>query len=319
LGPATVHHQLSLLTSIITSVNLSALDLNLLLVLDAVLAERSVARAAQRLHVTPPAISNALGRLRDALGDPIVTRSGRGIVPTPRALELGPAISRALSEIGRALHGEVFDPSTAQVVLTLALADAGQLARLPRLAASVANRLPHARLRVVNVDTMLALGGLGGTEVDTAIGVSHAAPGIHRQQLYAEHYVVIARSDHPRLGARAGRRALAAERHAEVHVAFGKPSQVVERAYQKLAITRQIAVVVPTFTAAAAVVAATDLIAGVPESVVQALSPALGLRIVATPLRVPPIAMYLSWHQRTHGDPALSLFRELIVQAVSTT
>ena len=305
------------MTDILTLVNLSAIDLNLLLVLDAVLTERSVARAAQRLHVTPPAISNALGRLRDALGDPIVTRSGRGIVPTPRALELGPAIARALGEINRALHGEVFDPSTARVVLTLAQADAGQLARLPQLAAAVAKRLPQARLRVVNVDTMLALGGLGGTEVDVAIGVSHAAPGIHRQPLYAEHYVVIARRDHPRLGARAGRRALAAERHAEVHVAFGKPSPVVERAYQKLGVTRNIALVVPTFTAAAAVVAQTDLIAAIPQSVVSALSLALDLRIISTPLRIPSSPMFMSWHQRTHTDPALTLFRELIVAAAA--
>ncbi|HYQ05348.1 MAG TPA: LysR family transcriptional regulator [Polyangiaceae bacterium] len=296
--------------------NLSALDLNLLLVLDAVLSERSVSGAAKRLHVTPPAISNALGRLRDALGDPIVTRSGRGIVPTPRALELGPAIARALAEIRRALHGEAFDPSTAQVVLTLALADAGQLARLPRLAAAVASRLPEARLRIVNVDTMLALGGLGGTEVDVAVGVSHAAPGIHRKLLYTEQYVVIARRDHPRLAARANRRALAEARHAEVHVAFGKPSPVVDRAYQKLGITRKIAIVVPTFSAAAAVVAATDLVAAIPESVVTALGPAFGLRKLLTPLRVPPVAMYLSWHQRTHTDPRAALFRELIVQVM---
>lgn len=297
--------------------NLSALDLNLLLVFDAVLSERSVVGAAKRLHVTPPAISNALGRLREALGDPLVTRSGRGIVPTPRALELGPAIARALAEISRALHGEVFDPSTARVVLTLALADAGQLARLPRLAAAVASRLPEARMRVVNVDTMLALGGLGGTEVDVAVGVSHAAPGIHRKQLYAEQYVVIARGNHSRLGARANRHALAEERHVEVHVAFGKPSPIVERAYQKLGIARKVAVVVPTFTAAAAVVAATDLIAAIPESVVAALGPAFGLRTLSTPLRVPPIAMYLSWHQRTHTDPAAALFRELIGEVMS--
>ena len=319
LGLAIIHCQLSFLTFIITAVNLSALDLNLLLVLDAVLTERSVARAAKRLHVTSPAISNALGRLRLALGDSIVTRSGRGIVPTPRALELGPAISRALGEINRALRGPVFDPLTTQVVLTLAIADAGQLTRLPRLATSLANRLPQAQLRVVNVDAMLALGGLAGTEVDVAVGVSHAAPGIHRQALYAEHYVVIARSDHPRLRARASRRALAAEGHAEVHVAFGKPSQVVARAYKKLGVVRRVAVVVPTFAAAAAAVAATDLIAAIPESVVGALGPALELRSLATPLRIPPSAMYLSWHQRTHTDPALSLFRELIVQAMSTS
>lgn len=315
MGLATIHHQLFLVIVIFTNVNLSSLDLNLLLVLDAVLAERSVARAAARLHVTPPAISNALVRLRDALGDPIVTRSGRGIVPTPRALELGPAIARALGEIERALHGEVFDPRRTQVTLTLALADAGQLARLPRLAALVLTHLPEARLRVVNVDAMLALGGLGGTEVDVAIGVSHAAPGIHRQPIYSERYVVVARTHHPRLGARAGRRALGAERHVEVHVALGKPSPVVERAYQKLGVKRSIAMAVPNFTAAAAVVAATDLVAAIPESVVQALSPALALRIVTTPLRIPPSPMYLSWHQRTHTDPALTLFRQLIMEA----
>src|SRR4051812_44696496 len=157
--------------AILTNVNLSAIDLNLLVVLDAVLAERSVARAAKRLHVTPPAISNALARLRGALGDPIVTRSGRGIVPTPRALQLGPAVARALRDIDAAIHGAAFDPRTAEVVLTLAVADAGQLARLPALTGLVTATLPRARLRVVSVDTMIALGGLAGTEVDAAIGV----------------------------------------------------------------------------------------------------------------------------------------------------
>jgi DNA-binding transcriptional LysR family regulator len=305
------------MTDSFTTVNLSTMDLNLLLVLDAVLSERSVARAAQRLHVTSPAISNALARLREALGDPIVTRSGRGIVPTPRALELAPAIARALADIHRALHGEAFDPSTAQVLFTLALADAGQLARLPQLAAAVATRLPQARLRVVNVDTMLALGGLGGTEVDVAIGVAHAAPGVQRRLLYAEHYVVIARRDHPRLAARAGRRALSFERHVEVHVAFGKPSSIVARAYQKLGVVRDLATIVPTFSAAAAVVARSDLIAAIPESVFSALSAALDLRVVLTPLRIPSSPMSMSWHQRTHADPALRLFRELIVETVS--
>lgn len=293
------------------------MDLNLLLVLDAVLAERSVARAARRLHVTPPAISNALARLRGVLGDPIVTRSGRGIVPTPRALQLAPAIARALRQIDEALHGDAFDPATAQVQLTLAIADAGQLARLPRLAALVTATLPHARLRVVNVDTMVALGGLAGTEVDVAVGVSDPGPGIHRMPIYEERSVVVARQGHPRLGERASKRALAAERYVEVHVAFGKPSRVVERAFAQVGIERDIAIVVPTFTAAAAVVASTDLVATIPASVVDVLGPALGLRAVGSPLRTPPLPMHMSWHQRTHGDPALVLFRDLVQRAAS--
>lgn len=301
----------------IIDVNLSAIDLNLLLVLDAVVAERSVSKAARRLHVTSPAISNALARLRGTLGDPIVTRSGRGIVPTPRALEVAPAIARALREIQGAIQGADFDPQSAAPLLTLAIADAGQLARLPRLAALMSRELPRARLRVVNVDTMVALGGLAGTEVDVAVGVSDPAPGIHRQPIYEERAVVIARRGHPRLGERATRRQLAAERHVEIHVAFGKPSKPVERSYQKLGITRDIAAVVPSFSAACAMVAATDFIATLPRSVVEAFGASGGLRIVETPLRTAPITMYMSWQRRTHGDPAMRLFRDLIVRAAA--
>jgi DNA-binding transcriptional LysR family regulator len=306
-------------THIITGVNLSALDLNLLLVLDAVLSERSVVRAARRLHVTPPAISNALSRLRFALKDPIVTRSGRGIVPTPRALKLGPAIARALRDIDTAIHGEAFDPKTAELTLTLATADAGQIARLPGLASLVTAALPRARLRVVSVDTMVALGGLGGTEVDAAVGAGESAPGIHRVPVYEEHSVLIARRGHPRLRARAGKRELVNERYVDVHVAFGKPSRAVVQSFTRLGVTRDIAVVVPTFTAAAAVVARTDLVATIPASVVEVLGASLGLRVVASALRPPPLQMYLSWHQRTHADPAMVLFRELVARAAFGT
>src|SRR5258708_31457701 len=113
--------------------SISRLDLNLLVVLDTVLAERSVARAARRLHVTPSAISNALARLRAALGDPLVTRVGRGIVPTPRAVALAPALQRALLDLELAVAEDVFDPATTTKQFTLAIADAGQIARLPGL------------------------------------------------------------------------------------------------------------------------------------------------------------------------------------------
>src|SRR5215467_9171123 len=103
-------------------VSLSALDLNLLLVLDTVLAERSVVRAARKLHVTPSAVSNGLARLRAALDDPLLIRSGRGVVPTPRATALAPALARALRDLDQAVHGEGFDPATTDRELTLAIA-----------------------------------------------------------------------------------------------------------------------------------------------------------------------------------------------------
>ena len=107
---------------------LTTLDLNLLLVLDTVLAERSVARAAKRLHVTPSAISNGLAKLRVALADPLVTREGRGIVPTPRAAELQPSLARAIAELERVVTQGAFDPATCSRRFTLAMADGGQIA-----------------------------------------------------------------------------------------------------------------------------------------------------------------------------------------------
>lgn len=311
-------HQLTLVTCIFTVVNLSTLDLNLLLVFDAVLAEQSVVRAAKRLHVTPPAVSNALVRLRDAIGDPIVTRSGRGIVPTPRALRLAPAIRRALGEIDEALHGDAFDPSTADPLVTLGLADAGQIARLPKIADLLARAMPHARMRVVPVDTMIALGGVGGTEVDVAIGVSHAAPGLHRKRLYDERSTLVARIDHPRIGARASKREIAAESHVVVNVALGKESRATEEAYADLGVIRTVAVTVPTFVAAMAVVGSTDFVATIPESVVHRLEASLAVRVVSSPLKIAPLPMYMTWHDRTHRDPAMTLFRDIVARATAS-
>src|SRR5215217_6757290 len=116
------------------SIQIGAIDLNLLLVLHTVLSERSVVRASERLHVTPSAISNSLARLRELLDDPLVTRQGRGIVPTPRAAELAPAVARALRELDVALFATRFERATCTRTFTLAVADAGQLTYGPRIA-----------------------------------------------------------------------------------------------------------------------------------------------------------------------------------------
>ena len=301
--------------------SLSSLDLNLLLVLDTVLAERSVARAARRLHVTPSAVSNALARLRATLDDPLISRSGRGIVPTPRAAALAPGLARALRDLEQTVLGGDFDPATTERELTLAVADAGQVVSLPPIVARLAVDMPRVRLRVVSIDTLFSLGGLASTEVDVAIGVGEKGPGVHIQPLHEERTVLVARAEHPR--ARARRKltkpALAALRHVDVHVAPGRGSKALAAAYAALGVVRDVAIVVPTFAAAAAVVAATDHVASLPASFVDLLGPRLGLRRIATPL--PPIAVTINllWHERTHHDPAQRALRELIVRVVATS
>jgi len=298
---------------------LSSLDLNLLLVLDTVLRERSVARAARRLHVTPSAVSNALARMRAALDDPLVTRSGRGIVPTPRAAALAPLLARALRDLEQAVHGSGFDPATTDRTFTLAVADAGQLVSLPPVVALLAVEMPRARLRVVGIDTLLSSGGLAGTEVDVVIGVGERGPGIHVQPLYEETLVMVARAAHPRAGSKLSKAGLAALQHVDVEVAPGRGSRPLASSYAKLGVARDICVVVPTFTAAAAVVAATDHVASLPASVVEVLGPRLGLRRLATPLPPLTFTINLLWHDRTHEDAALRAFRGLLARTGSAT
>ena len=298
--------------------SLASLDLNLLLVLDTVLAERSVARAARRLHVTPSAVSNALARLRAALDDPLISRSGRGIVPTPRAAALAPALARALRDLEQTVLGGEFDPATTERELTLAVADAGQVVKLPPIVAQLAVDMPRVSLRVVSIDTLFSLGGLASTEVDVAIGVGEKGPGVHVQPLYEERTVLVVRARHPRARRKLTRAGLAALRHVDVHVAPGRGSKALAASYAALGVVRDVAIVVPTFAAAAAVVAATDYVASLPASFADLLGPRLGLRRVTTPL--PPVAVTINllWHERTHHDPAQRALRELIQRVAGT-
>jgi DNA-binding transcriptional LysR family regulator len=296
-------------------VSLATLDLNLLLVLDTVLSERSVVRAARRLHVTPSAVSNALARLRGALDDPLLIRSGRGVVPTPRAAALAPALARSLRELDQAIHGDTFDLTTTDREFTLAVADAGQVVKLPRIVAALAAKMPRARLRVLSIDTLFASGGLAGTEVDVTIGAGEKGPGIHAQPLYQEQIVLVARAGHPTIQGRVTKAQLAGLRHVEVQVAPGRGSRPLAASYAALGVARDIAAVVPTFTAAAAVVAGTDLVASLPGSLMDVLGPRLALRRVATPLAPIRSSINLLWHERTERDPALRAFRELLARA----
>lgn len=296
--------------------SLSALDLNLLVTLDTVLTERSVARAARRLHVTPSAISNALARLRVALGDPLIVRKGRGIVATPRAAELAPALARALRDIDHAVHGAAFDAATCARTFTLAITDANQMVRLPPIAVALAAEMPRARLRVVGIDALASLGGLAGAEVDVVIGPAERAPGVHVAPLFEERTVLAARRDHP-AGARPSRAALRALRHVAVVMTAGQGARdLTTAAYARAGIERDVALTVPTFAAAAAVVAATDWVATLPRGLFDVLGPRLGLRALAAPTPIPSLAMNLAWHERTHADPALAALRALIQRAI---
>jgi|SRR5215217_690581 len=299
------------------SIQIGAIDLNLLLVLHTVLSERSVVRASERLHVTPSAISNSLARLRVLLGDPLVTRKGRGIVPTPRALALAPAIGRGLREMELALHEVPFEPLRCKQTFTLAAADAGQLTWVPRIAALVSKELPNAHLRVVGIDSLVSLGDLGAGEVDLHLGVAGQGTGLHTEPLLVERTLLVARRGHPILGKRLSARTLGGLRHVRVEMVPGKSFRdAVGAAYARAGIPREVVMTVPSFTAAAAVVAATELVATLPETLVLEQGARFTVQAVDAPYPSHSVRISMGWHERTHLDPAARYFRELVRKGV---
>ena len=298
--------------------SIASIDLNLLFVLHTVLTERNVARAAERLHVTPSAVSNALARLRDALADPLVTRKGRGIVPTPRALELAPVIAQAMNDLEHALLAAPFRTAECTRTFTLAVADAGQITWAPRIVVAMEREMPRAHLRVIGIDSLVSLGDLASAEIDLQLGVPGVGAGLHVERLYEERLVLVGRQGHPVIGKRLSKGALGGLKHVRVEMVPGRNFRdPVALAYARAGVPREVVTTVPTFVAAAAVVAASNLVTTLPASLVTARGRSLGLRTLTAPVPAHSVEMAMCWHERTHSDAAAAAFRALVRRAVS--
>ncbi len=292
--------------------SIETVALQRLLALHAVLEERSVARAARRLNVSPSAVSNSLAKLRDTLADPLVVRSGRGIVPTSRAEQIAPALANAFASLEEALRPPSFDGRSVARTFVLAVADSGQISRVPSLVARMRVAMPKARLTVVGFDAAESLGGLSG-RVDVAIGPAEGGPGIYAEDLGVEGAVLTARAGHPASRRAISRDGLARLEHVAVAVAAaaGRPD-LTARAYDAARVPRAVAVTVPTFAAAAMIASASDLVATLPESTYRSLKRGFHLTRLRGPIPAVEVPLRMAWHVRSHRHPELVAFRALV-------
>lgn len=297
---------------------LAGLDLNLVLALDALLAERHVTRAAERLGVSQSAASHALARLRDVLGDPLLVRGPRGAMqPTPRALALAPMLSRALTDVAAALRRpEPFAPSTARRTFHLGAGDYAELVLLPRLVARLATAAPGIDLfiRTVpdDIPTAIARG-----ELDAVIAPARprdvAGPGIYQRLLFEEQFVCAVRAGHP-----ATQRKLTLDRYCSLdHLLIaprGTYGGFVDDALAALRKRRRVALAVPHFLIVPHVVAGTDLIVTLASRIAAAFADSHRLATLRPPaeLGLDGFLMHLIWHERAHADDAQRWLRDQI-------
>lgn len=289
------------------------LDLNLLVALEALLAERNVTRAARRLHLSQPTLSAQLARLRDVFGDPLLLPAQRGMIPTPRALELEEPLHRALEEVrGVVSAGAPFDPATAERTVTFAASDYSQYAVLMPLVVVLAREAPGLRIAFRALDGARLAAQMEQGEVDVALMTPETAPPrLRSRHLFDERYVAIARRDHPAVGAGMDLDTFCALDSIVVSPEGGGFVGATDTALAALGRRRPVALSVSSFLIVPEIVAHSDMVALVPEGIVR--DRADRLRIVDPPLPVPGFSMAMLWHDRSTNHPALRWLREVLI------
>jgi DNA-binding transcriptional LysR family regulator len=296
------------------SVNLSAVDLNLLLVVATVLEERSATRAAARLSVTQSAVSNALRRARELFDDPLVARESHGLAPTPRAESLLPALRGWLDEARRLIaDAPAFDAATSERLFTVAATDAVSIALLRPLLAELRVHAPRARLCIATLDRLIADDSLARGDTDLLIGMPpEVPPGHFAEPAYRDALVCIVKRS--RQKARLDLARFAAMPHVEVAL-FGKPDETVDRALARRGLERTVKVAVPHFSSLPLAVLETDGVATVGERVARSFQSAFPIAIVKPPVVLDLLEIRMVWHKRAERDDAVRFLRTLVKRA----
>ncbi|MFI6401205.1 LysR family transcriptional regulator [Streptomyces sp. NPDC050548] len=289
-----------------------SLDLNLLVALDVLLEEQSVQGAARRLHLSEPAMSRTLGRIRKALGDPVLVRAGRRMVPTPHALAVRAEVS-AVVERARALFAPGWDTDLRAVSRTFTIIGHDALAALygARLFARAAAEAPGIRIRFLaesHVDAPVLRQGTADLEVGV---VDATAPEVHHELLHEDRMVGVVRAGHPLLEGELTPERFAGEADHLIVSRRGKLHGPVDAALAELGLERRVVGTVGTFPASLFVLRDTDLIGLISHWTVP-LAATLGLVTFDVPLRLPALKLGLAWHPRHDADPAHAWLRACV-------
>lgn len=293
---------------------MSTPDLNLLVTLDVLLTEGSVARAARRLRLSPSAMSRALARLRETTGDPLLVRAGRGLVPTPRALELRERVSQLVQDAEAVLR-PVEQINLKQLVRTFTLRTSDGFVENfgPSLIAMVGQESPGVRLHFLskpNKDSAPLHDG--AVDLETGVVGKTTGPEVRVQALFRDRFIGVVRIGHPLCQGEITPSRYAAGRHISVS-RLGLDKGPIEEALKLLGLEREIVTIVGGFSTALALARGTDLIASVPEQHTGNLR--AGMHSFPLPIFTPEVTVSLLWHPRMDADPAHRWLRRCVRQA----
>lgn len=299
--------------------NLQAIDLNLLVAFEALMDERHVTRAARRVGLSQPAMSNALTRLRRTFDDPLLVRTPSGMTPTPAAQALIEAVRAALGHLRGALEAKPgFNPAASGRTFHVLTSDYAEIVLLAPLVGRLREQAGGVSIRVhrpPNVFQPPSRTALSDS-FDLAIGFFPDAlsldASVRSEVLFEEDNVCIASANHPSIKSRISIRQYAGARHAAVFYKSEGPG-VIDTILAQKGLTRQLAVLAPHFASVPFIVAESDLIATLPRRLVSGFNKALKLQVLPIPFTIPPFRLSMLWHERVDSDPAHRWLRELVI------
>ena len=296
--------------------NLTSIDLNLLVAFDALAREHNVTLAADRVGLSQPAMSNALARLRKKFNDPLFVRTTAGMQPTPYAQGLAGPIARACELLEAALSADAgFDPMSSNKLVTFYLSEVGELVFLPKLLLGLQSRAPRIGVKVRRAPEKGLQDAMAAGDGDLAIGIfPNLKSGFYQQRLYSDKFVCIVRRDHPTIRSSLSLDQYVATLHAVVASTGTGHDTALEQILWKQRLHRQIAVSVPDFLVLPTIVEQTDAIATIPSRMAAGLQGRRNLRVLESPVRFPRIEIRQHWHERYHHDAANKWLREFVAQ-----
>ena len=295
--------------------SLNRLDLNLLIAFDALMTEKNVSKAAEKLFIGQSAMSHSLNRLRQALNDPILVRTSGGMRPTSRAKELIVPIRKALLEIEVTISSPpVFDPETAETRFVIAATDYNELILLPSLLKEVCKLAPGVNIHVRQTNEYLPEEELENGSINIALGfdVSLETPSrINQQALFHDVFVSIVRKGHPLIDD-----TLSLAQYTEMEHILISPSGVetgiVDQWLNQNNLSRKIVLLVPHFLSAPLIIAQTDMILTLPFRIAEKFVQMAPLKLLQTPIELPSYQLSMIWHPLYEKDPADQWLRKLI-------
>jgi DNA-binding transcriptional LysR family regulator len=294
-------------------------DLNLLRVFQAIVEERTLTKAGERLALSQPAVSYSLGRLRTLFDDPLFIRTRTGMQPTPVALELAGIVGRALDTVREALrYAERFDAATSTRTFRLSLSDAGEMAYLPAICAALHDAAPRVKLFVEPLPVEEIEEALRSSRLDFAIGnLPSLLPRTCHALLFEEAYVCMTRKRKGLpAGSTIGLDQFLAASHVQVR-SLEHSHHALDDALRAQGVGRNIALALPHFVAVPGVLAVTDLVATLPERLAHILNRGDAFRIYALPVPLPKAAVTMHWHEHFHEDEGIAWMRGLMTDILA--